>query len=174
MLLCHQTIDDSEMKHSDNVLLNRKIVERKAKHFPYSWWKQVIYTEIVKPKDNDNNVKTLKISYFNIDSDLEMSADTLFVKSCVFYLNKESILISDNEYVNILNITLDFENGETQNNENQILKFKNYEEANTWIEEINKELNLVSNINVECKLCKNISNNHSEICSNCLSNYQIV
>ena len=45
----------------------------------------------------------------------------------------------------------------------QILKFKSYLEANNWINEINKQLQLITSINVKCKLCNNTSNNESEI-----------
>ena len=165
-------IDDNF--NEENILLNRTIAHRKAKHFPYSWWKQAIYVELVDSNDNENNSKVVKISYYNTDSDLELSADTLLIKSCVFYLNKDSAVISNNENVHILNITLDFENGEKKHNESQILKFESYHEANNWITQINKELELISSINVECKICKNMSNNKSEICNNCLESYAIV
>ena len=160
--------------NQETKLINRTLAYRKAKHFPYSWWKQAIYTELVDSEENTNNVKLLKISYYNTDSDYELSADTLLIKSCVFYLNEDSAIISDNENVNLLNITLDFRNGEKRSNEFQNLKFENYQEASDWITEIVEKMNLISNINIECKICKSTSNNKSNICNNCLDSYAIV
>ena len=52
MLSTLQTVNDSEINNYNNILINRTLAYRKAKHFPYSWWKQAIYTELV---DSENS-----------------------------------------------------------------------------------------------------------------------
>ena len=183
MCVEHETPRDT-MNKMESITVYRGIVERKAVNWPYSWWKQAIYTEKILAYKN-----LIKVSYFNSDGDLEKPADTLFTTPCIFYVDKDSIITLNGNIVKLNKISFDYGNGMSSWDKTQIIKFDNEFVADRWMHILINETGCHQKYEkkekpvAECLFCKakgvleiidmDDVNSHELICETCVENLEL-